>query len=50
MGYSQEGPISVTSIRDYELPLGHARVDTDAFFTGASKFRAAEVDVYRVVA
>jgi len=39
-----------TNIQSYALPPGHAPVDALTFFTGAKKFRAAEVEVFRILA
>jgi len=39
-----------TGISYYALPQGHAPVDALTFFTGAKNFRAAEVEVLRVLA
>jgi hypothetical protein len=41
---------STSNISSYTLPPGHAPVDALAFFTGAKNFRAAEVEVFRVLA
>jgi len=37
-----------STIHSYELPPGHPPVDDETFFTGARRFRAAEVEVFRV--
>jgi len=39
-----------TNIQSYVLPPGHAPVDALTFFTGAKKFRASEVEVFRILA
>jgi len=41
---------SSSNINSYTLPPGHAPVDANTFFTGAKNFRAAEVEVFRVLA
>ena len=41
--------VSSTNITYYALPTGHPRVDATVFFTGSEKFRAAEVEVFRVL-
>ena len=39
-----------TNLNSYVLPPGYPPVDASAFFTGTSKFRAGEVEVFRVLA
>jgi len=49
LGTVNSDDIGSTNIHDYELPPGHAQVDAKIFFTGAKRFRAAEVEVFRVL-